>query len=235
MDLKSLQEQFVALITSQTYAAGIEGIIPGGSLSIDEATNVYRQDYRARLKEALSVNYEATWLILGDDDFFNQADLYINKYPSNLHNLTNYGEFFPEFLKDISNEASQMAMLERAFWRYFHNKDQAALVLTQAMIEEGSFDLAPLTLLESDLRIDLVWQYRESGSEVLSQLDLEETCYLALFKADEKVEIKKISKLVFDILSELKQVSKISSLTPREIAPDNWIMVFDILRYMGNR
>ena len=139
MDLKELQLIFSSVVTGQDenykrdHLAGL--ISGGGTLNPDDAITVYAQDYQARLRDALSQNYEATWLIMGDEEFFEYADIYIRKYPSHLSNLTNYGEEFPELLGTNPElvDASKMAMFERAFWRAFHLSDRASITIDEEM------------------------------------------------------------------------------------------------------
>lgn len=232
MNLKMLQEHFVHSLTTNSINKQLEKlVIPGGSLKIEEAMTIYRGDYQARMKEALSKNFEATWLFLGDEDFFRQAELYIFQYPSTLDNLTNYGEFFPEFIKEVSLEASQMATFEKAFWKYFHSEDKTPFKLTPEFISESSLNLLNLTLISSELSLDFIWENRETVTGISEDLDLFEPSYFALYKKEEKVEVVKVLKVEFEILVELSMCLKISELAPRELKPENWSRIFEIVRY----
>jgi hypothetical protein len=231
MDLKTLQKNFVANVTSEHSSLDELFILPAGSLSKEQAMGIYREDYFARLKDALATNYEATWIILGDEDFFNHAEQYVITHPSELNNLTNYGNHFPAYLAKASKEASQMAYFERSFWTYFHMKDQSSIILNPEIISEAFFDLAGITLIQSELRLDLIWENREGGSNLLSELDLYEECYFAIYKAEAKVEIKKISKIEYDVLYELSHCSKLMNLSPREIEPESWKSILEVLKF----
>lgn len=232
MNLKTLQEHFAQSLTGNLKNKELEDvIIPAGSLKNEEALNVYRTDYQARLKEALATNYEATLLVLGDDEFFFQAHSYILKHPSSLDNLTNYGESFPEWIENISTEACQMAMFERAFWKYFHQKRQTPFLLTPEIIINAGFDLSELTLISSDLRLDLVWQNREVRAPGFEELNLYSLSHFVLYKKHDNVAIVKLSELEFNVLDELSKCSKISNLSQKEISSETWMKVFEIIQF----
>src|SRR4051812_17487252 len=88
-----------AILGSEVDDNLLANIKPAGSLSNLEALNVYRGDYTARMLEALGKNYEATWVLLGDEEFMDAATRYIKLNPSTYTNLTTYGESFPNFLE----------------------------------------------------------------------------------------------------------------------------------------
>ena len=75
MQLRRIQELFVESTRTQTESADLVALIEaGGSLTNEEALKVYSLDYKARMQEALGQNYEATWLVLGDDEFLSYAE-----------------------------------------------------------------------------------------------------------------------------------------------------------------
>ncbi len=234
MELKNIQQSFVAAVTSGNESQDLLALIePGGSLSCMEAVEVYVQDYKARMQEALGTNFEATWLVMGDDEFLEYAQEYIYANPSALTNLTNFGEGFIELLKtkDVSDEVIQMALFETEFWKCFHAPDASVIDLVKDDIENAAFDLSSIQLFEADIRLDVVWENREGGSDGLDDIDLYERSYFALYKAGSKVEVNKLSALVFGLLKELKEVGRISSLTPREYSPQEWAEAFLVLRF----
>lgn len=232
MNLKVLQEHFAQSLTANLKNEELERlIIPAGSLRNEEALNVYRTDYATRLKEALVTNYEATLLVLGDEDFFSLAHSYVINHPSKLDNLTNYGEHFPEWIKSSSVTAWQMALFEKAFWKCFHQKRQNPLSLTPDFIMNSGFDLSDLTLIASDLRLDLVWQNRQIQSADFEELDLYTSSYFVIYKKYDTVSVEKLSELEFEILDELSKCSKINLISQREISAETWRQVFEIIQF----
>lgn len=234
MPLKRIQELFVESVRSQSHPEELLTLIsPGGSLTNQEALSVYSNDYKARMQEALGKNYEATWLISGDEDFFKYADEYIKLYPSTLRSLTTFGESFPDFLANrvIDLEIVQMAQFERDFWTLFHASSNPPFELTQRIIETAEFDLSMIQLFDSEMRLDLIWQHREGGSDGFSDVNIYDSCFLALFKADEKVELNILSQETHELLKELKEKRRIPDLSVKEYSPISWAQCLAILKF----
>ncbi|MBY0517572.1 MAG: DNA-binding domain-containing protein [Bacteriovoracaceae bacterium] len=234
MQLKKIQQLFVDTVTSRVSSVELVGIIdPGGSLTAEGALKVYAMDYKARMQEALGKNYEATWLVLGDDEFLTYAEEYISLYPSDLTNLTSYGDHFPNLLtsKEVAHEVYQMAVFEREFWRFFHANQSPPIELTQEVLGNAYFDLSGIIFFETEMRLDIIWQNRELGSESLGEFDLYEICYLAMFKAGEKVEVKKLSKKAYQLLEGLKEVGRVLELSAGEYDPNEWAEALSVLMF----
>jgi len=233
MDLYNFQKMFVDSITlkNEEYDL-VSNIIPVGRLNPQEALYVYQDDYKARMREALGANYEATWRLMGDDNFFDVAEKFIFSHPSKFSNLTFYGDLFPLFLKEVSEEAHQMATFEHAFWKSFHAMDSKPKTISEESFGELSFDLSGLTLIHSQLRLDLIWQYRNSLSNELQDMNLFHESYFALYKREEKVEIERLVKNEYEILMELQKGIRIIDLDIGEVNPKHWMNIFNIIQYM---
>lgn len=234
MQLKKIQELFVDSVRSQTHSVELVGMIdPGGSLTRKEALGVYALDYKARMQEALGKNYEATWLVLGDDEFLAYAEEYISTYPSDLTNLTTYGDFFPDLLslKEVVLEVVQMAIFERDFWKCFHAPSSTLLAITAEMLEFSHFNLSVIHIFESEMRLDRIWQNRELGSEALGEVEIYELCHLVLFKAGDKVDVKKLSQDAYELLGKLKEEGRIILLPKKEYDPSVWAEIIAVLKF----
>ncbi len=240
MELKQLQTIFCGVVTKKNEDDEnnkqrlLEIIIAGGTLSPEGALLVYAQDYSARMREALGTNYEATWLMLGDEEFFLYADQYIKSYPSDLANLTYYGEYFPEMLAEQGLDlasASKMAVLERAFWKFFHAADQAVLAVDEEMIKEGEFNLSQFVFIESEMRLDLVWTNRELGATAIADLELYEDSYFLIYKAENRVIVQKLNPQIFNFLIELREHKKIVNIRNVEVTSVQWPEILDILKH----
>nr|BDT27444.1 DNA-binding domain-containing protein [Bacteriovorax sp. HI3] len=197
-----------------------------------EALEVYRQDYEARMLEALGSNYEATWLLLGDEGFFSLGKKYIFSHPSSFRSLIDYGHSFPEFLlsENAGGAVVAMAEFERAFWKLFHDEQNSSITLTQEDVLSTHFGLRKISLIQAPFKINEVWNHRQDAAEVLEDVDLEVETFLALFKADEKVLFLVLSEKGFRFLEELKQKEIISEcqMVPEQ---DDWADIFSILKW----
>ncbi len=232
--LQILQHIFCQNIVDEHYqSALIKEIIPGGDLCIEGALRVYSEDYYARLTEALGKNFEGTWLLLGDDDFFEMAKKYIKNYPSDLTNLTNYGEAFPEFLRqeNVMLEVVQMADFEQTYWERFHQRDFAPIELSEEVLTTKNFDLSNIKLIESSFDLEYIFKNREKGVSELAEVESEHSIYFALYKAQAIVAIESLSRDAFEILCELKTCHSILKLYPRELTPVIWSEVFNHLKF----
>jgi len=237
MDFKKFQKEFTSHVTQDTLMSDVELILsPGGELQLDEAIEVYKIDYQTRMKEALGVNFEATWAILGDDQFDELAQAYIKKYASKNANLTNYGHLFPEFILEQKCEdyVYEMALFERCYWEYFHASDRTPLELNENILSQYNFNLENVTLIKSSLNLDLVWRNRELGLGGLSEEDLFCDSYFAIFRSIDHVQVISLSHLlIYELLEELKIIKKISNLNNRfaTLSTSDWAIVMRVLKY----
>lgn len=207
-----------------------------GNLSPSDGLAIYEVDYRARIFEALSKNYEATWVVLGDQAFLEASADYIEKFPSISYTLNNYGAFFPSYLKEKADiyglEASEMSAYEQAFWQLFHQEDTCFSEIDHSVLLSKKFSLDHIFLFQSSLNLDLVWANRENGiNDSVSDKELYGDFCFVLSKKKSKVESTRLSKNVFDLLSMLKEKNSFSLLTYFEISQSEWLLIFDILSY----
>src|SRR3989338_4151121 len=96
LSLKDIQGSFSRMISEEPSETGfIESVVPGGSLSKEEAIAVYQQAYKARFTDVLGETFESVWWVLGDTQFFEVAHAYIYTHFENVYNLSEYGKKFP--------------------------------------------------------------------------------------------------------------------------------------------
>ena len=99
-----------------------------GTLELQEAVEVYSAGYPARLFEALGETYETLWKVLGDEDFQSLCMAYIEKYPSQFRNLSDYGYEFSDYVREYFPEDRvrdllvDLAKFEWTFKECFHDK-----------------------------------------------------------------------------------------------------------------
>lgn len=122
----ALQSQFLHGVLSGHFdPALLDGILPAKDLSPTKALQTYRDDYTARLTNALGEYYPALWSLLGDGDFFRLCHDYIREFHSSTYSLDLYGHRMPDFLKihDLGKEhpfLPELALLEKEYLRIFH-------------------------------------------------------------------------------------------------------------------
>lgn len=189
--LEALQRRFVRTLTflaDPEFSAGVTG---GGRLSAEEAVDVYRKGYPARLTEALGETYEACWRTLGDEEFLAAAAAYVERTPSRSHNLSDYGEGFAEFLESrpLAAHAPFIGDLARFEWTFkdlFHVKAHeglapavlAAKARPDAVLRLGN----AVRLLSLRRRVYGIWRRDRGDDTPLRASDWEGPERLVLYK-----------------------------------------------------
>jgi len=126
---KKINHELCLLITSRESSNDdLMSQIKGNNiLSASRALEVYREDYRARLTEALRNTYRGIYTLIGNEDFQKIALDYIDSTPSLSPDLDDYGAQFDQFCfnHDLSKEydfLKEMAYFEWQFRILFHKK-----------------------------------------------------------------------------------------------------------------
>lgn len=209
--LKKFQENFVDSITkNNTSQDFLDQIIPVAKLTTEGVLNVYRNDYTARLTEAIGETFETTWAVLGDHDFLNLCRDFILKEPSTFRELGEYSRGFATFVKSLSNIdypfLSDLLDFELAFWNLFHLKNEGTKVsldLTLNELLEVSFVFTKnIKLFKWDYKIFELWKHRKIGLSELEE-DIYQRQNLVLFKTTSFIEAFELSQAQLSILEKL--------------------------------
>lgn len=209
--LKKFQENFVDGITkNKTSQDFLDQIIPVAKLTTEGVLNVYRNDYTARLTEAIGETFETTWAVLGDRDFLNLCREFIEKRPSTFRELGEYSRGFAAFVKSLSNIdypfLSDLLDFELAFWNLFHLKNEGTKVsldLSLNELLECSFVFTKnIKLFKWDYKIFELWKHRKVGLSELEE-DIYQKQNLILFKTSSFVEAFELSEVQISIFEKL--------------------------------
>ena len=84
------------------------------AFSKEARLQIYHEAYRLRLIDALSNDYPALKLFLGDDKFVSMANGFISKHPSHHPSLRWFGEKLYEFLKSTNDWREKIHIAELA-------------------------------------------------------------------------------------------------------------------------
>lgn len=106
------------------FLAGVIGGDPGAeALIVDDnrvgaarRLDIYRNNYRASLRDVLADHFERVHAWLGDDQFDNLTAAYVAAFPSSTRNLRYYGGEFPAFLARHYPEDGELAELADLDW-----------------------------------------------------------------------------------------------------------------------
>ncbi len=233
-ELEIFQTNFLKAITKNEEAP-LE-IIPIRNLNQQNVIQIYQTDYNSRLIEALGDRYETIWAVIGDEDFFEVAKLYITIYPSDKTDLGSYGDHFPLFLKNNYpdkdfNFLKDIAEFEIIFWKVFHSAEEKQIIkedLEYVLSKPLNFN-SNTYLFNWDTPIYDLFRLRNKDINSFN-INLEKNQYLLLYKNSTKVKIKELSKIEYEVIHSLKAgISIKATLEVIEIDQDKISALFQFL------
>lgn len=133
MDLKTLQQQFMAHLLGQP--SDVEETIESTTMmSAHDRLHIYANAYRMRLKEALHTDYEKLHSYLGDAQFDALLERYIDAYPSHTTSLRYFSIALPTLLEQAAPynqfpEVVELAKIEQTFANSFDAGNSQTLTL----------------------------------------------------------------------------------------------------------
>lgn len=161
------------------------GMTGGLGYPLTGALDIYRNNYRGSLQEALVGAYPVVEQIVGADFFRMLAKNYIEQHPSRSGNLHEYGAVLPDFLATFPPAQSlaylsDVAKLDWACHRAYFATDVASFDVTrlQAIPAEQYSQLIWLCnpacyLLTSPYPLRTIWQAHQPGAEPDFRVDLD--------------------------------------------------------------
>lgn len=148
--LADLQREFLTAITSGDDEK-ISAVIVEGTPGIYKALDVYRNNWRSNLRNALRVTYPVVERLVGAEYFDWMADRFLDEQPSQSGNLDNYGAEFPEFIRSFAGVAELPYLADVAQLELYVD---AVLVAPEEM---------PSQLFTSPFPIHRIWQVNQQG------------------------------------------------------------------------
>ncbi len=214
LSLNNIQSSFSRMISEgQSETGFIEKIIPGGSLSNEEAIAVYQQAYKARFTDVLGETFESVWWVLGDTQFFEVAHAYIYTHFENVYNLSEYGKKFPEFLsKNLLLKTypflADLANFEWTFKELFHEEDARGMNAEDLMgtALDGAIILRfkkACILFSSDYDVVSIWDHRKDQSKEGLHIHWQNKINCMMYKYNKEIFIKKLEAFEFQLLTYL--------------------------------
>lgn len=159
--LADLQRQFLSAIIDDD-AARISTEIVDRPPGIEKVLNVYRNNWRSNLRNALRVTYPVVERLVGAEYFDWMADQFIDAQPSRSGNLDNYGAEFPEFVRDFPGVAELPYLADVAQLEFYV---EAVLAAPDEM---------PSQLFTSPFPVHRIWQVNQEGWQGDDTVSLDE-------------------------------------------------------------
>lgn len=174
------------------FASGIvHGLAPSANIdkaystySADIALDIYRNNYRGNLHDALAGAFPVVKQLVGDDFFRYLAREFIGQYPSRSANLHQYGGELADFIATFAPARElvylpDVAALEWACHRAYFADDgeildlnELARVPSQAYADLVLHMHASCHLLHSDYPVAAIWQAHLPGASSDFSIDL---------------------------------------------------------------
>jgi len=99
--LAKLQHTFQDCVLQPDKPVSTAWVSASGRAAPETQLSIYTHAYRARLKEVLANDYPAILMAIGDDNFNQLADDYIQAHPSCYYSLRDFGRHLPGFISDM--------------------------------------------------------------------------------------------------------------------------------------
>ncbi|MGE3975904.1 MAG: putative DNA-binding domain-containing protein [Bdellovibrionales bacterium] len=209
--LRDTQGTFYSFLRGQ--AMETSSLVPMRLVDIDNCLEIYRRGYIARLTESLGETFEATWWVLGDEDFFRLCHEFIRSFESNSYDLSDYGIEFPKFIASLEQASEapfigDLARFEWAFKEVFHQSniliDSQHLRNEIAQNSDAQFQLSTSArLFESEHSIYEIWKLRREKIEDLTEISFSKSEKIVIYKKQSQVFVKHLSVNEFLVVSSL--------------------------------
>jgi hypothetical protein len=190
------------------------------------AIEVYRNNYRGNLHDALAGAYPVIKQLVGDDFFRFMARKFIEQYPSRSANLYHYGVELADFVAIFTPAQelvylSDVAALEWACHVAYFVADAAPLALDKlALIPPEQYSNLILCthpacrIVRSRYPVAAIWRAHQSGADSDFRVSLESGSSIALVSRKEvAVQISELSEADADWLQRIQAGSSLGVAT----------------------
>ncbi|MFA6920365.1 MAG: DNA-binding domain-containing protein [Gallionella sp.] len=192
-----------AIVQGQALPAQAGAIYP--NYCVDTAIEVYRNNYRGNLHDALAGAYPVIVQLVGADFFRFMARSYIGEHPSRSANLYCYGDKLAEFLGSFEPAQglvylADVARLEWACQAAYLAADEPLISLPMlAKIPAEDYpDLVLHTgcqLIYSNYPVAAIWHAHQAGQDCDFHIDLESGASIArVSRIDDVVRVDELSE-----------------------------------------
>jgi hypothetical protein len=163
----------------------LQGLVPDGRLAASRLLQVYRNNFRTSLSEALEAVYPVMQRLVGPDFFCYLADRYLRNHPPVHGDLAQFGGRMAAFVEGFQPAASlpylaDIARLEWACHEVFHAPGNVPVDL-DALSRMPADDLPGLRfrlgpacrLVASDFPVYHIWQSNQAEVDEPAAIDLD--------------------------------------------------------------
>lgn len=219
-----LSEFAGAIVYGEGLPVQIETAYP--YYSVSTAIDVYRNNYRGNLHDALAGAYPVTAQLVGGEFFRYLSRHFIAQHPSRSGNLHHYGAEMADFVSSFEPAGTlpylpDVAALEWACHRAYFAEDAPTLDIARlAQIPSGQYpDLVLRThsschLLRSRYPVVAIWHAHQPGAADDFQIDLDSGASIALVsRRDDVVIVNELSAADADWLQAIQGGTQLGEAT----------------------
>ena len=195
---------------------------PCGHLSVARQIDIYRSNVQSALASTLKQIYPVCLRILGEHYFSQISQAFIHKHPSDSANLNHYGQDFPDFLRTLLVQRSELsglpyladlAQLEQFHHDIYFVKNDTAFDFEQlATLSEHDYQKlcfklsATLRLMNTRFPILSIWQINQKVTVPDEVFELPKPVEnLAIVRPHLQVEIEVITTDLYHFLMVLEK------------------------------
>ena len=209
------------------------GMAGGQRYPLTSALDIYRNNYRGNLQDALAAAYPLIEQIVGADFFSMLARKFIEQHPSRSGNLHEYGAELADFLATFPPAQSlayiaDVAQLDWACHRAYYASDVAPFdaARLQVISAEQYAELIWLChpschLLSSSYPLLAIWQAHQPGADQDFRVDLDSGGGMVLvWRTNNEVEVNAISAAEGDWLQRIQAGATMGVATDATLVAD---------------
>ncbi|MDE1990338.1 MAG: putative DNA-binding domain-containing protein [Betaproteobacteria bacterium] len=208
---------------------------------LSEALDIYRNNWRHNLRQALAGAYPVLVQVVGEAFFRQLATRFMDEHPSASGNLHDYGDALPAFLQGFApaqplSYLPDLAALEWACHRAYFAPDeppldlQALARLPEQVAEGGAgvvedtlehlrFEFHPAcTLLASPWPVDAIWRAHQPGAPEDFRIDLKDgPCRVLVNRSEGEATVSALAEDEFRWLREIHAGATLGDATARTL------------------
>ncbi len=213
-----------AIVHGETPAAQIKDSYP--NYSADVAIEVYRNNYRGNLHDALAGAYPVIQQLVGDDFFRFMARKFVEQHPSRSANLHYYGAELADFVAGFApaQELVYLADVAALEWAchvaYFAaDADKLSLdSLAQMPSEQYPYLLLhthqSCRIVRSRYPVSAIWHAHQPGADSDFHIDLASGATIALVnRSGDVVQVSNVAEAEADWLQRIQARELLGSAT----------------------
>lgn len=200
-----------------------------GELTIDTRLSVYRTTGKSLHVSVLLSIYPVCGKILGAKYFKFIANKYYHEHPSTGHDLNDYGESFPSFIKTVIQSREEMhdfpylvdlLVLEWCIHKSYYSADAQLLnmneleMLFKKHAGEIKFHLREdVMLLKSEYPIRTIWENHQHDNSVSEVAAINQHEFFCVNRSQFEVSCDDINEDVYKVLNGVKQGMSLNEIT----------------------